>query len=105
MLDLSEKIRTLEKKHGDLKSGQIVKEAQARKEQFKLCYPVMGQVVDNKDPESLGRIRVSQDMVSPGSISEWLPIVGQWKKKESGWWTLPELGTQALVVYTKADRS
>ncbi|MEE1342849.1 MAG: phage baseplate assembly protein V, partial [Lachnospiraceae bacterium] len=62
-------------------------------------------MVDNKDPESLGRIRVSQDMVSPGSISEWLPIVGQWKKKESGWWTLPELGTQALVVYTKADRS
>lgn len=105
MLDLSEKIRTLEKKHGDLRSGRIGKEAQARKEQFKLCYPVMGQVVDNKDPESLGRIRVSQDMVSPGSISEWLPIVGQWKKKESGWWTLPELGTQALVVYTKADRS
>ena len=105
MLDLSEKIRALEKKHGDLRSGQIGKEAQARKEQFKLCYPVMGQVVDNKDPESLGRIRVSQDMVSPGSISEWLPIVGQWKQKESGWWTLPELGTQALVVYTKADRS
>ena len=105
MLDLSEKIRALEKKHGDLKSGRIGKEAQARKEQFKLCYPVMVQVVDNKDPESIGRIRVSQDMVSPGSISEWLPIVGQWKKKESGWWTLPELGTQALVVYTKADRS
>ena len=101
MLDLSEKIRALEKKHGDLSSGRIGKEAQARKEQFKLCYPVMGEVVDNKDPESLGRIRVSQDMVSPGSISEWLPIVGQWKKKESGWWTLPELGTQALVV----DRS
>ena len=105
MLDLSEKIRALEKKHGDLSSGRIGKEAQARKEQFKLCYPVMGQVVDNKDPESIGRIRVSQDMVSPGSISEWLPIVGQWKQKESGWWTLPELGTQALVVYTKADRS
>jgi uncharacterized Zn-binding protein involved in type VI secretion len=105
MLDLIEKIRALEKKHGDLRSGRIGKEAQARKDQFKLCYPVMVQVVDNKDPESLGRIRVSQDMVSPGSISEWLPIVGQWKKKESGWWTLPELGTQALVVYTKADRS
>ena len=105
MLDIEAKIRELEKKHGDLRSGQIGKEAQARKEQFKLCYPVMVQVVDNKDPESLGRIRVSQDMVSPGSISEWLPIVGQWKKKESGWWTLPELGTQALVVYTKADRS
>ena len=105
MLDLSEKIRALEKKHGDLRSGRIGKEAQARKEQFKLCYPVMVQVVDNKDPESLGRIRVSQDMVSPGSISEWLPIVGQWKQKESGWWTLPELGTQALVVYTKVDRS
>jgi uncharacterized Zn-binding protein involved in type VI secretion len=105
MLDLSEKIRALEKKHGDLRSGRIGKETQARKDQFKLCYPMMGQVVDNKDPESIGRIRVSQDMVSPGSISEWLPIVGQWKKKESGWWTLPELGTQALVVYTKADRS
>ena len=105
MLDIEAKIRELEKKHGDLSRGLQGKIEQARKMAFKQCYPVMGQVVDNKDPECQGRIRVGQDMIAPGSVSDWLPIVGQWKKKESGWWVLPELGSQALVVYTTKDRS
>ena len=62
-------------------------------------------VTDNRDPEGLGRVRVSTDMSVPGSESPWLCIVGQWKKKGSGRWVLPEIGTQALVVYTSKDRS
>ena len=44
-------------------------------------------------------------MSVPGSESPWLCVAGQWKKKGSGWWVLPEIGTQALVVYTAKDRS
>ena len=49
MLDIEAKIRELEKKHGDLSRGLQGKIEQARKMAFKQCYPVMGQVVDNKD--------------------------------------------------------
>ena len=65
----------------------------------------MGVVTDNRDPEGLGRVRVSTDMSVPGGESPWLCVAGQWKKKGSGWWVLPEIGTQALVVYTSKDRS
>ena len=105
MQHLDEKIRELEGKHGELSTGQIGKAAQVRKTAFQACHPVLAAVVDNRDPECLGRIRVSQEMFAPGSVSVWLPIVGHWKKKESGWWALPEIGVQALVIYTLSDRS
>ena len=102
---LEAKIRELERRYGELTTGQIGKAAQVRKTAFQACHPVLAAVVDNRDPECLGRIRVSQEMFAPGSVSGWLPIVGHWKKKESGWWALPEIGVQALVIYTLSDRS
>ena len=53
-----------------------------------------GIVVDNKDPECRGRIRVSSDMLSPGSVSPWLPIVHY----HHGLWQLPDIGVQAIVA-------
>ena len=105
MQHLEAKIRELERRYGELATGQIGKAAQVRKTAFQACHPVLAAVVDNRDPECLGRIRVSQEMFAPGSVSVWLPIVGHWKKKESGWWALPEIGVQALVIYTLSDRS
>ena len=99
------KIRELEGRHGELSTGQIGRASHWRKTGFQACHPVLAAVVDNRDPECLGRIRVSQEMFAPGSASVWLPIVGHWKKKESGWWALPEIGVQALVIYTLSDRS
>ena len=99
------KIRELEGRHGELSTGQMGRASHWRKTAFQACHPVLAAVVDNRDPECLGRIRVSQEMFAPGSVSVWLPIVGHWKKKESGWWALPEIGVQALVIYTLSDRS
>ena len=56
-------------------------------------------------PGRTGRVRVRSELTAAGSESGWLSVVGQWKKKGSGWWVLPEIGTQALVVYTAKDRS
>ena len=53
-----------------------------------------GIVVDNKDPECRGRIRVSSDMLSPGSVSPWLPVVHY----HHGLWQLPDIGVQAIVA-------
>ena len=64
-----------------------------------------GVVTDNRDPDCLGRIRISYDTVVPGSVSPWLPVIGQGRGTGKGMWTLPEIGTQCLAVFTAADRS
>ena len=65
---------------------------------------MLGIVVDNHDPEGLGRIRVSHEGTMPGSVSPWLPVAGHSRGNGSGFWTLPSTGTQALVAYTSGDR-
>ena len=105
MINLEKKIEELTEKYGEPGKGAEGRYLHERKALHECCPPVLGVVTDNRDPEGLGRVRVSTDMSVPGSESPWLCIVGQWKKKGSGWWVLPEIGTQALVVYTAKDRS
>ena len=90
MINLEKKIEELTEKYGEPGKGAEGRYLHERKA---------------LDPEGLGRVRVSTDMSVPGSESPWLCVAGQWKKKGSGWWVLPEIGTQALVVYTAKDRS
>ena len=105
MINLEKKIEELTEKYGEPWKGAEGRYLHERKALHECCPPVLGVVTDNRDPEGLGRVRVSTDMSVPGSESPWLCVAGQWKKKGSGWWVLPEIGTQALVVYTSKDRS
>ena len=90
MINLEKKAEELAEKYGEPWKGAEGRYLHERKALHECCPPVLGVVTDNRDPEGLG---------------PWLCIVGQWKKKGSGWWVLPEIGTQALVVYTAKDRS
>ena len=105
MINLEKKIEELTEKYGEPGKGAEGRYLHERKALYECCPPILGVVTDNRDPEGLGRVRVSTDMSVPGSESPWLCVAGQWKKKGSGWWVLPEIGTQALVVYTAKDRS
>ncbi|MBO8457151.1 MAG: hypothetical protein IAA81_02850, partial [Spirochaetes bacterium] len=105
MINLEKKIEELAEKYGEPGKGAEGRYLHERKALHECCPPVLGVVTDNRDPEGLGRVRVSTDMSVPGSESPWLCVAGQWKKKGSGRWVLPEIGTQALVVYTSKDRS
>ena len=105
MINLEKKAEELAEKYGEPWKGAEGRYLHERKALHECCPPVLGVVTDNRDPEGLGRVRVSTDMSVPGSESPWLCVAGQWKKKGSGWWVLPEIGTQALVVYTSKDRS
>ena len=105
MLDINAKLTKLLESEPDPREG-----AGGRREfnQTKLlmrCPPTVGVVTDNRDPDCLGRIRISYDTVVPGSVSPWLPVIGQGRGKGKGMWTLPEIGTQCLAVFTAADRS
>ena len=105
MLEVARKLTKLLESEPDPREG-----AGGRREfnQTKLlmrCPPTVGVVTDNRDPDCLGRIRISYDTVVPGSVSPWLPVIGQGRGKGKGMWTLPEIGTQCLAVFTAADRS
>ena len=105
MLEVARKLTKLLESEPDSREG-----AGGRREfnQTKLlmrCPPTVGVVTDNRDPDCLGRIRISYDIVVPGSVSPWLPVIGQGRGKGKGMWTLPEIGTQALAVFTAEDRS
>lgn len=105
MINLEKKIAELMEKYGDPAKGEEGKYERQQKEWNASCPPVLGVVSDNRDPEGLGRVRVRSELTAAGSESGWLSVVGQWKKKGNGWWVLPEIGTQAVVVYTAKDRS
>ena len=105
MLEVARKLTKLLESEPDPREG-----AGGRREfnQTKLlmrCPPTVGVVTDNRDPDCLGRIRISYDTVVPGSVSPWLPVIGQGRGKGKGMWTLPEIGTQCLAVFTAEDRS
>ena len=105
MMDINTKIKELLQKEPDPRGGAAERTERAQKQLLWGCPPVLGAVTDNRDPECLGRVRISLDALIPGSESTWLPVAGGSRKGGAGLWTLPEIGTQALAVFTAADRS
>jgi phage baseplate assembly protein gpV/uncharacterized Zn-binding protein involved in type VI secretion len=70
-----------------------------RREERKAAAPRYGVVSDNKDPLCLGRLRVACDMIAPGAVTGWIPMVRMGAGKGSGWWQLPDIGTQVLLGF------
>ena len=77
-----------------------------RQKAFQEDNPFMpGIVMDNRDPECLGRVRVQLDLLSPGCVSPWYPMGGRWTGGGQGLWSLPDIGTQVLVAFPDGDKS
>ena len=105
MLEVARKLTKLLESEPDSREGAGGRREFNRTKLLMRCPPTVGVVTDNRDPDCLGRIRLSYDTVVPGSVSPWLPVIGQGRGKGKGMWTLPEIGTQALAVFTAEDRS
>ena len=104
MIDIETKINGLLSRNPDPREGLEGKTDFRQLHFLNICPPMLGIVVDNHDPEGLGRIRVSHEGTMPGSVSPWLPVAGHSRGNGSGFWTLPSTGTQTLVAYTSGDR-
>lgn len=61
---------------------------------------VIGLVVDNKDPEKLGRVKVSFPTIPGDDSSHWAPICALGAGKDRGWFFLPELEDEVVVLFT-----
>ena len=63
----------------------------------------VGIVVDNRDPERKGRVKLYLGAAG-GGASAWLPVLRRHAGAGSGPWTLPEVGTQAAYILTDAEK-
>jgi phage baseplate assembly protein gpV len=62
-----------------------------------------GKVSDVKDPDKLGRIKVSLDCLGKDTISDWLPMLALQAGKESGFFVMPDVDDQVVVAYMDAN--
>jgi uncharacterized protein involved in type VI secretion and phage assembly len=65
--------------------------------------PVIGIVTDNKDPQKLGRVKVKMPILSEQDTSFWTPIVMMGAGKNRGWFFIPEVDDEVLVLFEHGD--
>lgn len=64
---------------------------------------VVGIVVDNKDPDKLGRVKVSFPTLPGQDTSWWAQIAALGAGKNRGWFFLPEIDDEVLVMFEHGD--
>ena len=64
---------------------------------------VIGLVVDNKDPERLGRVKVRFPTLPGQDTSWWAPIASLGAGPDRGWWFLPEIDDEVLVMFEHGE--
>src|SRR6266545_3675312 len=66
---------------------------------------LVGLVVDNKDPDKLGRVKVRFPTLPGKDTSWWAPLAALGAGKDRGWFFLPEIDDEVLVVFEQGDFS
>ena len=64
---------------------------------------VIGIVTDNKDPQKLGRVKVKVPILSEDDTTYWAPIVMFGASKNRGWFFIPEVDDEVLVMFEHGD--
>lgn len=75
----------------------------AEAESSKVFEALIGLVTDNKDPLKLGRVRVKIPILSEQDATQWAPIVMPGAGKNRGWFFIPELEDEVLVIFEHGD--
>ena len=66
---------------------------------------VVGVVVDNQDPDKLGRVKVKLPTLNEQDSTYWAPISSLGAGKDRGWFFLPEIDDEVLVMFAHGDMS
>jgi uncharacterized protein involved in type VI secretion and phage assembly len=75
----------------------------AEEEATRIYEPVIGIVTDNKDPSKLGRVKVKMPILSANDTTFWVPIIMQGAGKNRGWFFIPEVEDEVLVMFEHGD--
>jgi uncharacterized protein involved in type VI secretion and phage assembly len=89
--------------HYDLANVLAGQTLQAQSEAGKMFEPVIGVVTDNKDPSKLGRVKVKIPILSDQDTTFWSPIVMLGAGKNRGWFFIPEIEDEVLVMFEHGD--
>jgi uncharacterized protein involved in type VI secretion and phage assembly len=76
---------------------------QAETEAGRVYEPVIGIITDNKDPLKLGRVKLKFPVISMDDVTDWTPIIMQGAGKNRGWFFIPEIDDEVLVVFEHGD--
>lgn len=75
----------------------------AEQESNKIHQAVIGVVTDNKDPEKLGRVKIKVPILSNQDASWWAQLMMIGAGKNRGWFFLPEVDDEVLVMFEHGD--
>jgi uncharacterized protein involved in type VI secretion and phage assembly len=75
----------------------------AETEASRVYEPMIALVTDNKDPSKLGRVKIKIPVLSESDTSWWAPIVMLGAGKNRGWFFIPEVNDEVLVLFENGD--
>lgn len=82
----------------------LIAESNAERIQSQRIYGVViGLVTNNRDPEKLGRVKVRFPWLSETDESDWARITTPMGGKTGGFYCLPEVDDEVLVVFEQGD--
>lgn len=81
-------------------SSQILR---AEEEAGRVYEPMIGIVTDNRDPQKLGRVKVKLPVLSERDTTTWAPIIMMGAGKNRGWFFIPEVDDEVLVMFEHGD--
>jgi uncharacterized protein involved in type VI secretion and phage assembly len=87
----------------DLQSVFAAQIQTAEAESGKVFEPVIGVVTDNKDPSKLGRVKVKMPILSADDTTFWVPIIMMGAGKNRGWFFIPEVEDEVLIMFEQGD--
>ncbi len=75
----------------------------AETEASRVYEPVIALVTDNKDPSKLGRVKIKIPILSDTDTTWWAPIIMLGAGKNRGWFFIPEVDDEVLVLFEHGD--
>ncbi len=72
-------------------------------ESTRVYEPVIAIVTENKDPQKIGRVKVKVPVLSMDDTTFWAPIVMLGAGKNRGWFFIPEIDDEVLVIFEHGE--
>jgi uncharacterized protein involved in type VI secretion and phage assembly len=87
----------------DLSSFLFAQLRHTEEEAGRVYEAVIGVVTDNKDPDKLARVKVKFPTLSKDDNSWWAPLISVGAGKNRGWFFIPEIDDEVLVMFEHGD--